>query len=78
MLASVSTNVWSGSQGSRLNQVLDEYRVSQLVNADRAEAHLNLGVLQTQLREFDEAEQYYQTALRLDPVSYTHLRAHET
>ena len=52
---------------SRLNQVLDEYRASQLVNADRAEAHLNLGVLHTQLGEFDEAEQYYQTALSLDP-----------
>ena len=67
VLASVSTNVLSGSQVSKLNQVLDEYRASQLVNADRAEAHLNLGVLHTQLGEFDEAEQYYQTALSLDP-----------
>ena len=50
-----------------LDRVLEEYRSAQEANADRAEAHLNLGVLHTQLGELAEAERDYRTALDIDP-----------
>jgi Flp pilus assembly protein TadD len=38
-----------------------------MIDADRPEAYLNLGLLETRLRHPSEAENQYQTALRLDP-----------
>ena len=40
---------------------------AEMIDADRPEAHLNLGLLETKLRHPSEAESQYQTALRLDP-----------
>jgi len=40
---------------------------AEMIDADRPEAHLNLGLLETKLRHPSEAEAQYQTALRLDP-----------
>ena len=40
---------------------------AEMIDADRPEAHLNLGLLETKLRRPSEAENQYQTALRLDP-----------
>jgi predicted CXXCH cytochrome family protein len=40
---------------------------AEMINADRPEVHLNLGLLETKLRHPSEAENQYQTALRLDP-----------
>lgn len=40
---------------------------AEMVDADRPEAHLNLGLLKTKQRRMDEAEAQYETALRLDP-----------
>ena len=57
-----------GGQRVTLARVLEEYRASQRINADRAEAHLNLGVLHTQLGEVHEAERAYQSALGIDPT----------
>jgi len=45
-----------------------ELVVAETVDADRPEAHLDLGLLETRLRHGTEAEAQYQTALRLDPV----------
>ena len=67
VLAAVPSEQLSGGQRATLARVLDEYRASQQANADRAEAHLNLGVLHTQLGELDEAERAYRTALDVDP-----------
>jgi Flp pilus assembly protein TadD len=44
-----------------------ELVAADLVDADRPEAHLNLGLLETRRREPDAAEREYRTALRLDP-----------
>lgn len=44
-----------------------ELVASEMIDADRPEAHLNLGLLETRLRRGAEAEAQYQTALRLDP-----------
>jgi Tfp pilus assembly protein PilF len=40
---------------------------AEMVDADRPEAHLNLGLLETKLGHPSEAENQYQMALRLDP-----------
>jgi predicted CXXCH cytochrome family protein len=45
-----------------------ELVVAELVDAERPEAHLNLGLLDTRRREPDEAKAEYRTALRLDPA----------
>ena len=40
---------------------------AEMIDADRPEAHLNIGLLETKLRHPSEAESQYRTALRLDP-----------
>jgi tetratricopeptide (TPR) repeat protein len=40
---------------------------SEMIDADRPEAHLNLGLTETKLHHPSEAETQYQTALRLNP-----------
>lgn len=52
---------------ARLARGLDEYRTTQLANAERPEPHLNLGLLDSALGQPEAAEQAYRTALRLDP-----------
>jgi predicted CXXCH cytochrome family protein len=41
---------------------------AEMIDADRPEAHLNLGLLEARRRRGAEAEAQYLTALRLDPV----------
>ncbi len=40
---------------------------AEMIDADRPELHLNLGLMETKLRHPSEAEDHYRTALRLDP-----------
>jgi tetratricopeptide (TPR) repeat protein len=44
-----------------------ELVAAEMVDADRPEAHLNLGLLDLRRRQMPEAEAKYRTALRLDP-----------
>jgi predicted CXXCH cytochrome family protein len=44
-----------------------ELVAAEMVDADRAEAHLNLGLLDLRRRELPEAEGEFRAALRLDP-----------
>jgi len=44
-----------------------ELVMAEMVDADRPEAHLNLGLLDLRRRQSTEAEAEYRTALRLDP-----------
>jgi len=44
-----------------------ELVAAEMVDADRPEAHLNLGLLDLRRRQLTEAEAEYRTALRLDP-----------
>ena len=69
VLASVPSELWTSQQRSLRDSLLAEYRQSQQVNADRPEAHLNLGVLHQQLGELEEAERAYQRALSMVPSS---------
>ena len=40
---------------------------AEMINSDRPESHLNLGLLKTRRQQLNEAEAEYRTALRLDP-----------
>ncbi|CAH2603721.1 Tetratricopeptide repeat protein [Rhodovastum atsumiense] len=46
---------------------LRELLNAELVDADRSESHLNIGLLYLRLGQATQAEEAYQTALRLDP-----------
>jgi len=67
ILASVPAENFSTEQRLAFDQAVHEYREAQLANADRAETHVNLGSLATQLGEILEAEASYRTAIRLQP-----------
>jgi len=67
ILASVPAENFSTEQRLAFEQAVHEYCEAQLANADRAETHVNLGSLATQLGEILEAEASYRTAIRLQP-----------
>lgn len=48
-------------------EAIQAYEAAQQVNADRPEAHMNLGLLYAQQGRLGEAQQAYRTALRLAP-----------
>ncbi len=75
-LATAPRDSMTPGQRAALDTDLAEYRTSQLANADRAEAHLNLGELEAQLGRLDEAEREFEIALKLNrwfPASYVNL-----
>jgi Flp pilus assembly protein TadD len=55
-------------QQTALFKATGELVATEKVDADRPEAHLNLGLLDLRRRELPEAEAEYRTALRLDPA----------
>jgi len=57
----------AGAGSPALEAALEEYRAAQLFNADRPEAHMNLGVLHAQRGEASAAEVEYESALELGP-----------
>lgn len=67
ILTAVPMERFTESQRAKLDRVLDEYRETQQLNADWPEAHMNLGLVDAQLGELEEAERRYQRALELDP-----------
>jgi tetratricopeptide (TPR) repeat protein len=50
-----------------LDAALEAYVAAQLVNAERAESHVNIANLQRDQNRLEKSEQAYQTALRLSP-----------
>lgn len=54
-------------QRSRLDVALEEYRRAEMVNADRPDAHVNLGLLALRLGRTEEAESAYLTAIKVGP-----------
>jgi tetratricopeptide (TPR) repeat protein len=55
------------SRRTQLAHALEEYFAVQRTNADRADAHLNIGLVRHQLQDDEQAEDEYRTAIRLDP-----------
>ena len=67
-LASVPKEQMNSSERAEFDAALAEYVQSQLVDADRAEAHLNLAGVYVEQGETDRAEAEYKTALALMPA----------
>jgi HEAT repeat protein len=61
-LLDVARNFYTPDQLATLEQVIAEYRQAQAFNADRAEAHVNLGGLEARLGRPEAAEAAYRTA----------------
>jgi Flp pilus assembly protein TadD len=56
------------AQQTALVKATTELVAAEMVDAERPEAHLNLGLLDLRRRQLSEAEAEYRTALRLDPA----------
>jgi predicted CXXCH cytochrome family protein len=67
-LVDVPRQLYTAEQRAALEQGIAEYRQAQAFNADRAEAHVNLGALEARLGKYEAAEAAYRTALRLQPA----------
>ena len=67
VLAPVMRQGIGGKLADQMRAALAEYATAEQVNADRPEAHLNLGLIAVALGEPGLAEQSYRTALALDP-----------
>jgi Flp pilus assembly protein TadD len=67
LVAPVPETMLDTRQKSMLAGALDEYREAQLINADRAEGHLNLGWLHTVRGELAEAEAAFEKAREIEP-----------
>ena len=66
-LAGRPTGDGRGRNSAALDAAMRELVAAELVDADRPESHLNLGLLSLRAGQPAEAEQAYRTALRLDP-----------
>jgi tetratricopeptide (TPR) repeat protein len=66
-LAGIDQRLLTAQQKTAFAAAYLELFVAEMVDADRPEAHLNLGLLETRLQRGPEAEAHYRTALRLDP-----------
>ena len=67
VMASIPRQQLEPDQRTVVAAAVEEYRAAQRFNADRAQAHLNLGWLALQEGDLVEAERAYETALRLEP-----------
>jgi predicted CXXCH cytochrome family protein len=66
-VAAIPSTQLTLEQRGNLERAIAEYRAAELANADRPESHLNLGILAIKLGRLTEAEQAFQTAIRLRP-----------
>jgi predicted CXXCH cytochrome family protein len=67
-LAGADPQAMTAEQRNALGDAVQELVAAEMVDADRPEAHLNLGLLNIKRRQPTEAEVQYRTALRLDPT----------
>jgi len=63
-----SIDYFSQDELKLLRSVIKEYEAAQLVNAERAESHVNLGNLYRNLGRFGQAEDAYLTSIKVSPV----------
>ena len=67
VLAGLPADDLPADVAAAFSRATDEYISAQQLNADRPEAHLNLGLLYARENHFDKAEAELKTALSLDP-----------
>lgn len=65
-LAGLPASALEGGVAAARDRALEEYVAAQMVNADRAFAHVNIGVLRAIQGRLKEAEEAYRVAIRLD------------
>ena len=66
-LASLPDSVFVGPPLAARSRAMDEYMAAQLLDADRAEARLNLGALYAEQGQLEASEREYLAALRCSP-----------
>jgi len=67
-LATTSADDVPATAASALARAIDEYIAEQELNADRPEAHLNLGLLYEKENREGQAEDEFKAAMSLDPT----------
>jgi predicted CXXCH cytochrome family protein len=67
VLAGLPANNLPADDAAAFNRATDEYISAQELNADRPEAHMNLGLLYAKENRLDKAEAELKTSLSLDP-----------
>jgi len=53
------------------DKALNEYINTQMINADHPSAHMNLGVMYLNLRDYEKAEASYKKAIEIEPAMTT-------
>ena len=66
-LAGVEPQTMTPAQRGAFTTAYQELVAGEMIDADRPETHLNLGLVKMRRRQLTEAETEYHTALRLDP-----------
>ena len=67
VVAEVDPQTMTPEQRGAFSSAYQELITAEMINSDRPESHLNLGLLKTRRQQLNEAEAEYRTALRLDP-----------
>jgi tetratricopeptide (TPR) repeat protein len=67
VIAGIDPQTMTPEQRSAFTSAYQELISAEMIDADRPESHLNLGLLKTRRQQLNEAEAEYRTALRLDP-----------
>jgi Flp pilus assembly protein TadD len=67
VVASIDPQIMTPEQRNVFGSAYQELINAEMIDADRPESHLNLGLLKTRRQQLSEAEAEYRTALRLDP-----------
>lgn len=68
VLAGLLANSFPADIAAALARGTDEYIAAQELNADRPEAHMNLGLLYKKENRASQAEEQFKTAMLLDPA----------
>ena len=66
-LAGIDPQTMTSEQRGAFTIAYQELIGAEMIDVDRPEAHLNIGLLRTRRQQLNEAEAEYRTALRLDP-----------
>jgi predicted CXXCH cytochrome family protein len=66
IIAAVPRNLLTAQQQHILDKAIAEYIQAQRVNAERPEAHVNIGLIKLSMSQFDAAEKAYRQAIKLD------------
>jgi len=67
VFAEVDPQTMTPEQRGAFSSAYQALITAEMIDSDRPESHLNLGLLKTRRQQLNEAEAEYRTALRLDP-----------